>query len=147
MKGKIANCIDYDKKFDVNLHCFRKAHVLMSSSLKVNRIEVIQFQKVTTALTKPEIHKILVCFILTMLAQGIIRDIEDWEDVIIVFAQVERVRYFSTTGSHFAHVYQTGCQAFSSPLVVLPCTVVAQSSFSTIFYELLITLIYSLKYM
>ena len=37
-----------------------------------------------------------------MLAQGIIRDIEDWEDVIIVFAQVERVRYFSTIGSHFA---------------------------------------------
>ena len=27
-----------------------------------------------------------------MLAQGIMRDVEDWEDVIIVFAQVEKVR-------------------------------------------------------
>ena len=27
-----------------------------------------------------------------LLSQGIMRDIEDWEDVIIVFAQVEKVR-------------------------------------------------------
>ena len=24
------------------------------------------------------------------------RDVEDWEDVIVVFAQIEKVRYFST---------------------------------------------------
>ena len=45
-----------------------------------------------------------------MLAQGIMRDIEDWEDVIIVFAQVEKVRSIHKATGLPDHLYCVYCR-------------------------------------